>query len=128
MIKNVIIHVFFMSRNSRKRFISHVTLFYIGSLAGLGRKISNEVSKVGNCSRGRPEGSLFNSYYTKVQRRTLLLFLDCSTLTSIYTLYCGVLSKEVSSTILKVFGMTRPGTEPRSSGPLAKEKKKRKAK
>ena len=24
------------------------------------------VSKVGNCSQGRPEGSLFNSYYTKV--------------------------------------------------------------
>ena len=23
-------------------------------------------SKVGDCSRGRPEGSLFNSYYTKV--------------------------------------------------------------
>ena len=37
----------------------------------------------------------------------------------IRTLYCWVLSKEVSSTILKVFGMTRPGTEPRSPGPLA---------
>ena len=23
-------------------------------------------SKVGDCSRGRPEGSLFNSYYTEV--------------------------------------------------------------
>ena len=30
-----------------------------------------------------------------------------------------MLSKEVSSTILKVFGMTRPGIEPRSLGPLA---------
>ena len=29
-----------------------------------------------------------------------------------------MLSKEVSSTILKVFGMTRPGIEPRSPGPL----------
>ena len=30
-----------------------------------------------------------------------------------------MLSKEVSSTIFKVFGMTRPGIEPRSPGPLA---------
>ena len=30
-----------------------------------------------------------------------------------------MLSKEVSSTILKVFGMTRPVTEPRFPGPLA---------
>ena len=50
--------------------------------------------------------------------RALLLFLDCSTLHLIRTLYCWVLSKEVSSTIFKVFGMTRPGIEPRSPGPL----------
>ena len=49
----------------------------------------------------------------------LLLSLDCSTLPLINTLYCCVLSKEVSSTIFKVFGMTRPGIEPRSPGPLA---------
>ena len=30
-----------------------------------------------------------------------------------------MLSKVVSSTIFKVFGMTRPGIEPRSPGPLA---------
>ena len=30
-----------------------------------------------------------------------------------------MLSKEVSSTIFKVFGMTQPGIEPRSPGPLA---------
>ena len=42
----------------------------------------------------------------------LLLSLDCSTLPLIRTLYCWVLSKEASSTILKVFGMTRPGIEP----------------
>ena len=35
------------------------------------------------------------------------------------TLYGRVLSKEVSSTILKVFGMTQHGIEPRSPGPLA---------
>ena len=37
----------------------------------------------------------------------------------IRTLYCWVLSKEVSSTIFKVFGMIRPRIEPRFSGPLA---------
>ena len=48
-----------------------------------------------------------------------LLSQDCSTLPLIRTLYCWVLSKEVSSTIFKAFGMTRPGIEPRSLGPLA---------
>ena len=33
-------------------------------------------------------------------------------------LYCWVLSKEVSSTIFKVFGMTRPRIEPKSPKPL----------
>ena len=27
---------------------------------------SNEISKVGDLSRGQPEGSLFDSYYTEV--------------------------------------------------------------
>ena len=76
-------------------------------------------SKVGHCSRGQPEGSLFNSYYTEVLGRTLLLSQDCSTLPSIRTLYHWVFSKEVSSTIFKVFGMMWPGIEPRSLRPLA---------
>ena len=67
----------------------------------------------------RPEGSLFNSYNTKAQRRALLLSLDWSTLPLIRTLYCRVLSKEVSSTIFKVFGMTWPRIEPWCPGPLA---------
>ena len=78
----------------------------------------NEVSKVRNCSRGRPKGSLFNSYYAEVYTRALLLSLDCFTLPLIRTLYYWVLNKEVSSTILKVFGITQPGIEPRSPGPL----------
>ena len=45
--------------------------------------------------------------------------LDCSTLLFIRTLYCWVLSKEVSNTIFKVFGMKQPGSEPRSRGTLA---------
>ena len=40
-------------------------------------------------------------------------------LPSICTLHCWELSKEISSTILKVFGMTQLGIEPRSTGPLA---------
>ena len=71
--------------------------------------------KAGDRSRGYPEGSLFNSYYTEVLGRALLLSLDCSTWPLIRTLYC----KEVSSTILKVFGMTRLGIEPWSTGLLA---------
>ena len=77
--------------------------------------IYNKVSNVGDHSRGQPEGSLFNSYNTEVLGRALFLSLDCSTLHSIRTLHCWVLSMEVSSTILKVFGMTRPGIEPRST-------------
>ena len=69
---------------------------------------------VGNSNRGRPEGFLFNRYYTKVSGRALHLSLDCSTLPLIRTLYCWALSKEVSSTIFRVFGMTRLGIEPRS--------------
>ena len=76
-------------------------------------------SKAGDHSRGWPEGSLFDSYYTKVQGRALLLSLDCSVLPLIRTLQCWVLSKEASSTIFCVFGMTRPGIELRSLGPLA---------
>ena len=49
----------------------------------------------------------------------LLISMDCSTLPLIRTLFCWVLSKEVSSTIFKAFGMTRTGMEPRSPGPLA---------
>ena len=45
-------------------------------------------SKVGDLSQGRPEGSLFDSYYTDVKGRALLLSLDCSTLLLIRTLYC----------------------------------------
>ena len=60
---------------------------------------------------GWPEGSLFNSYYTGISGRVLLLFLNCSTLPLIHTIYCWVLSKEISSTIFEVFGMTQPGIE-----------------
>ena len=51
--------------------------------------------------------------------RALYLSLDCSTLSLICTLYCRVLSKEVSSTIFKVCGMKRSGIEHMSPGSLA---------
>ena len=70
-------------------------------------------------SRGWTEGSPFDSYYTKVYGRVLLISLDCSTLPLILTVECWVLSKEASSTIFWIFGMTGPGIEPRSPGPLA---------
>ena len=63
---------------------------------------------------GDPEGSLFDSYYTKVEGRVLLLSLDCSTLLLICTLKWWVFSKEASSTIFWVFSMIQPGIEPRS--------------
>ena len=61
------------------------------------------ISKVADHSRGWPEGSFFNSYYTKVLGRVLLLSPDCSTLPLIHTLWRWVLSKEVSSTIIFFF-------------------------
>ena len=76
----------------------------------------NSIKKayVGDLSQGRPEGSLFNSYYTEVYGEGATPFPELFHLPLIRTLYCRVLSKEVSSTILKIFDMTRPGIEPRS--------------
>ena len=73
-------------------------------------------------SRRWPDGSLFNSYYTKVLERALLLSLNCFTLPLFRILWFWVLSKEVSNTIFWVFGMTRPGIEPRFSGLLVNTK------
>ena len=39
------------------------------------------IYKVGDRSREQPKGSLFNSYYTKVKRKALLISLGCSTFT-----------------------------------------------
>ena len=67
-------------------------------------------------SRGGPEGSFFNNYYTKVYGRALFLSLDCSHFT--LDPYLILLTVKQGSIFL-VFGMTRPGIEPRSPGPLA---------
>ena len=55
------------------------------------------------------EGNQKAPFLIATTPRVLLLSLDCSTLLLIHALYCWVLSKEVSSTIFKVFGMTWPG-------------------
>ena len=98
------------------RFFKHNP--YLSSRPGIFH-FSSFLSVVDDRCRGRPESYIFNSDYTAVQRRELLLSLDFSTLLLIRTLYCWVVSKEVSSTIFKVFGMTLPGIETRSPGPLA---------
>ena len=46
------------------------------------------ISKVGDRSRGPPEGPLFISYYTEALSSAQLLFLDSSTLPLICTLLC----------------------------------------
>ena len=40
---------------------------------------ATSLGKSGDLSRVRPEGSLFNSDYTEVQEKALLLSLNCST-------------------------------------------------
>ena len=71
------------------------------------------------------EGDQMAPFSTATTRRCvcvwggLPLSLDCSILPSIRTLYGWMLSKDVSSTIFKVFGMTWPGIEPGSSESLA---------
>ena len=46
--------------------ISSVKVIQLNNFLGVDFLIECKVSKVGDCSRGRPEGSLFNSYYTEV--------------------------------------------------------------
>ena len=56
---------------------------------------NEKVSKFGGRSRRRLKGFLFNSYYTDVLGKFLLLPLDSSIIPLICSLYCWVLSKEV---------------------------------
>ena len=74
--------------------------------------------KVGDLSWGWPEGSLFNSYHTEMWRRVILLSLDCSTSLDPYLIMLSVKQGGIKYHFFCVFGMTRPGTEPWSPGPL----------
>ena len=75
--------------------------------------------KLATIVKGDRKAPLSIATAPKCRGRWLLLSLNCCILPSIRILYCGVLSKEVSGTLFKVFGMTRPGIEPRCSRPLA---------
>ena len=72
------------------------------------------VSKIGDRSRERPEGSLFNSYYTKgASPFPGLLHFPLDT----YLILLSAKQRGINYHF-KVFDMTRPGVEPRSPGPL----------
>ena len=74
------------------------------------------LSKFGDCSRRQPEGSHFNSYYTKVYEKALLL--DCSTLPLIRTCVLSVKQRGIEYHFLSLwYDSTWDWT--RSPGPLA---------
>ena len=106
----------FISNYMISRNYSYLIIINLHSVIWFQVFLPNINKVVGNCSWRWPEGFLFDSYNTKVERRVLLLSLDCSTLPLILT---RVLSKVASSTIFWVLGMTWLEIEPRSPGPLA---------
>ena len=67
--------------------------------------------------KGDPKALFLIATTPRCRGRALFPSLDCSILHLIHTLYCWVLSKVVSSTIFKVFGMMWPGIEPSSPRP-----------
>ena len=77
-----------------------------------------DLSKVGDRSWERPENS-FSIAATPRCWGGRYSFPWIAPLYPWYVPSIWVLSKEVSSTILKVFGMTRPGIEPRSPRQLS---------
>ena len=77
------------------------------------------VSKVGDHSRGWPEGSLFDSLLHQGVGEGATPFPGLLHFTLDPYLIMLRVKKEASSTIFWVFGMTRPGIEPRSTGRLA---------
>ena len=81
--------------------------------------VISKSSKVGDLSPGWPKGSLFDSYYTKVYGgATPFPGLIYFTLDP-YLIMLSVNQGGIKYDFLLVFGMTRPGIEPRSPGPLA---------
>ena len=78
------------------------------------------IYKVGYRSRGRPEGSLFNSYYTvgAISREGGTPFPRLLHFTLDPNLIMLSFKQDGFKYHFWVFGMTRPGIEPWSSGPL----------
>ena len=74
-----------MKRHSIKyRLMEIVTLYKYYEI--IQTYLAFEVSKVGDLSRGWPDGSFFNSYYTELYERALLYSLNYSSLFLIRTL------------------------------------------
>ena len=75
-------------------------------------------SKLADRSRGWFEGYLFNSYYTEVYGRTLLLSLGGPLTLDPYLIMLSAKQAGIKYRFLS-FGITRPGIESRSPVPLA---------
>ena len=120
MYKNIICFFFYLGHSLRRGSYPSVKMesVYFTAQVDWANIYIYKVRKVGDRCRRRPKGSLFYSYHTMVWGGSAILSLDCSTLPLRRTL-CWVLSKEVSNSIFWVFGMSRPGIELRSLGPLA---------
>ena len=89
--------------------------------SNLGKRVASSPTpqcNVGDHSRGWPKGSLFNSYYTEVERRALILSLEYSTYP--WSVPYNAFKQGGIKYHFWVFGMTRPGIELRSPGSLAK--------
>ena len=72
-------------------------------------------AKLGDCSQGRPEGLIFNGYYTGTTPFRGLLNFTLDTYLIILNAKQGGIKYH-----LLVFGSISPEIEPQSPGPLAK--------
>ena len=95
-----------MWRNLRENIYHKFFLTSPACLVRLGWFVRWEVSKVATLVEGDPKAPFFNSYYTKVYRRALILSLDYSTLP--YHIMLSVKQGGIKYHFL-VFGMTRLG-------------------
>ena len=82
-------------------------------------RLTCDKSKVGDRSRGGPEGSLFNSYYTKLYGEGATPFSGLLHFTfDVYLIMLSVKQGNIKYHFW-VFVITRRGIEPWSPGPLA---------
>ena len=115
------VHFHFLIDNSLNRKHIHTNVFsfkYLKFLKGIFVNLITSI-KLTTVVEGDQKAPFSITTTPRCREGRYLFSLDCSTLPLIRTLYCWVLSKEVSSIIFKVFGMTRPAIEPGSSRPLA---------
>ena len=83
-------------------------------------RIYKVVSKVGDCSQGQPESSLFDSYYTEVLGEGATSFPGLLHFTlDTHLIMLSVKQGGIKYYFVKVFRKTRLGIKPRSLRPLA---------